>query len=106
MDGKALSLGYDMLDNPTSETDARGNVTETNCDALGCNTSVYDAMERSTLFEYDPARNVTKPTDLNGAAVTYEYEDTDRLAGQATSQNKIRRCLGKRKIVVDMRHRM
>jgi RHS repeat-associated protein len=68
--------GTDKL---TSLTDADGNSTNYNYDALGRLFSETDPLGNSTTYSYDPNGRVTAKTDGNGATTTYAYDSLGRL---------------------------
>jgi YD repeat-containing protein len=75
---------YDLLGNITSITDAENHVTNFDYDDLGRLVTVRDPLietptDKATTFTYDQAGNVLTKTKRSGAQTTYTYDNLNRI---------------------------
>ena len=73
---------YDALARPTKTTDALGGVTQQSWDAQGRLLSVTDPLGHIYRFEYDPAGRLIKETNPLGQTTEWQYDP----AGQPTQR--------------------
>lgn len=66
-------FAHDSLGNIHTQTDALGNTTTSNYDALNRLTQVEDALHGITRYAYDSADNLTAVTDPRGSTTRYTY---------------------------------
>jgi len=83
---ETTTFAYDAQNRVINTTDALGNITRTEYDAVGNTTAQIDALGQRTTMEYDVYRRLTRTVyaDLTESSKTYDLEgnltsDTDRL---------------------------
>lgn len=75
-------LTYDPLFR-TDVTDANGNVTHTDHNALGWPISRRDASGVTESFRYDIAGRMTSWTNRRGDVMSYTYDNNDRILSRS-----------------------
>lgn len=92
------SYSYDLIGNPASSTDRRGQVTSITYDPLnrakfvGYNTVVNQGVtsyESTVSYAYDGGNRMTQVVDTAGGTITEAYDDLDRLTTETTAQGSI-----------------
>jgi RHS repeat-associated protein len=73
------SIGYDLLGNITSETDANNHTTSFVYDKDNRVTSVQAPLSRTTSTQYNEAGEVTAYTDAANQQTNYYYDNAERL---------------------------
>ncbi|WP_214326040.1 polymorphic toxin-type HINT domain-containing protein [Nonomuraea sediminis] len=72
------SYSYDLNGNPTSTTDANGNVRTTTFDWLGRRTAASDPDAGRSTYGYDLAGQLTWSINGKGQKVSHSYDDLGR----------------------------
>jgi len=84
------TYGYDEHDNPTSVTDAEGNVTTYTPDDFG-RTRVVDSVATGiTTYTLDPAGNVTGISRSSGRTIGRTYDAANRLTDETAGGEPIK----------------
>src|SRR5574341_1350700 len=78
--GNITSQTYDLLGRQITQTDPRGFTSRFSYDLLNRPTSTADPLGAGVRLEYDPNGNVTKVTDALNNAITYTYNNMDRMS--------------------------
>jgi RHS repeat-associated protein len=78
---------YDAAGNAQVQIDPLGNRTTTSLDALNRVTSVRDALNRVTTYQFDNAGNQIGVTDPTGATVTSTFDTANRLTATVDQLN-------------------
>ncbi len=79
------SYGYDLNSNPTSDTDALGNIEKYEYDNLRRLVAIVDPVngeEKKTEFTYDARDNLLQVKDPEGRLTVYTYDKNDRLKSE------------------------
>jgi RHS repeat-associated protein len=80
--GFSTQLAYDANDNVTSLTDADNNTTSWQYDALNRVTQETNQLGASRLYQYDANDNLTQETDRNGHVRQFAYDPLNRLTSE------------------------
>lgn len=76
------SIGYDRVYNITEQTDANGNSTRIDFDALNRQVLITDGMGGVVAYAYDEVGNVLSITNENGAVSHFEYDAENQITKQ------------------------
>jgi len=96
--GNKTTMGYDSSGRMTSKVEARGNVQGGNpadytwsytYDAADHVLTQTDPLGNLTTWVYDPAGNLTGPTDANSHATSYGYDADNRLTSVTAPDNTV-----------------
>ena len=79
---------YDVFGNRTKIVDSRGNTMQWVSDGLGQRLSTTDPDAGQWSYRYDAAGNRLSTTNPNGA-ITYRYDDGNRLIGKDLDGDKV-----------------
>ena len=77
--GRYTITEYDDNGNVTAVTNALGNTTSYEYDALNRQTAIIDSLSETTTTTYDPEGNILSLVDPSGNATTYTYDEVYRL---------------------------
>jgi YD repeat-containing protein len=78
----STTYGYDALDQLTSVTDAKGNVTSMQYDSLGRKASMSDPDMGNWNYSYDANGNLSSQVDAKNQRICFYYDDLNRLRGK------------------------